>query len=391
MTEELQQEEAALVEEVNALALSDEDIMNMPEPTDSPELNADQEEVATPDDGQENDAGTVEAANGEGEAPEVEPEHEAAQADIDPEGQEQEPTEEPLVVEDKPSKKGKSKKADEVIKEEEVSVKSSDDLLKELFTPFKANGKDMQVASIDDARTLMQMGANYNKKMAGLKPNLKLMKMLGNNDLLDEAKLSYLIDLSNKNPEAVQKLIKDSGIDPLEIDTEKTTEYKPGTYTVHDKEVELDQVLLDIEGTPTFQETIDIISNKWDDSSKKELLEKPSLIANINDQVANGIYEQIYSIVEQERTVGRLTELSDLEAYKHVGDVLEAQGVFNQPQAQQLAPIPAQAQAKEDPKLKAKKLAASGTKATPNKGKANGAINPLELSDEDFMRDAAAI
>jgi len=174
------------------------------------------------------------------------------------------------------------------------------------------------------------------------------------------------------------------------MDTENPTEYKPNTYTVEDKEVELDQVLLGIEDTPSFQETIDIISNKWDDSSKKVLLDKPSLIAAINDQVSSGIYGQINSIVEQERMVGRLTELSDLEAYKHVGDVLQSQGVFNQqPQGQSATPIIPKAKAKEDPKLKAKRRAASGTKSTPKAKSNSSAINPLELSDEDFMKASA--
>src|SRR5690606_29540484 len=64
---------------------------------------------------------------------------------------------------------------------------------KRLLTPFKANGREIQVKSVDDAIQLMQMGANYNKKMAALKPNLKLMKMLQNNNLLTEDKLSFFI------------------------------------------------------------------------------------------------------------------------------------------------------------------------------------------------------
>ena len=87
----------------------------------------------------------------------------------------------------------------------------------------------------------MQMGANYNKKMAALKPNLKLLKLLENNGLLSEEKLSFLIDLDKKNPDAITKLVKDSGLDPLEMDVSKS-DYKPNTYTVHDREVELDSV-----------------------------------------------------------------------------------------------------------------------------------------------------
>ena len=390
----------------NALGMSDEDILNMPEPTDEivePVIEDTKDIVDDADEEAEEDDEADANDDDEGAAEESELEDDTqSTGELEEEGSEEdesghessddstaEDEESKPVAKKAAGKKSKKAKAEET----EVSVKSSDDLLKELFTPFKANGKDMQVASIDDARTLMQMGANYNKKMQGLKPNLKLMKMLDNNKLLDEQKLSYLIDLSNKNPEAIAKLIQESGIDPLEMDMEKPTEYKPNTYTVEDKEVELDQVLLGIEDTPSFQETIDIISNKWDDSSKKVLLEKPTLIAAINDQVSSGIYGQINSIVEQERMVGRLTELSDLEAYKHVGDVLQSQGVFNQQpqnkQGQQAAPIIPKAKAKEDPKLKAKRKAASGTKSSPKAKNTSSGINPLELSDEEFMKATA--
>ena len=81
-----------------------------------------------------------------------------------------------------------------------------------LLAPFKANGKEIAVSTVDDAISLMQMGANYNKKMAGLKPSLKMLKLLENSGLLSEEKISYLIDLEKKNPAAINKLIKDSGI-----------------------------------------------------------------------------------------------------------------------------------------------------------------------------------
>ena len=269
--------------------------------------------------------------------------------------------------------------------EETPAAINFEDEYNRLLAPFKANGRQMQVNSVDDALTLMQMGANYNKKMAGLKPSLKIVKMLENNKLLDEEKLAYLIDLDKKDPAAMAKFIKESGVDLHEFDEEANIEYKPNAYTVNDKEVELDSVLPDIKDTPQFQDTIDIISNKWDDSSKEVLLETPTLIRAINDQVASGIYEQITGVIESERMLGRLTEVSDLEAYKIVGDAIQSQGGFA---TQQVAP---QEQAEmqptipkaEDPKLKSRKKAASATKSAPNNSK-QPEFNPLALSDEEF-------
>lgn len=258
-----------------------------------------------------------------------------------------------------------------------------------VLAPFRANGKDIKVDSIDDAISLMMMGANYNKKMAGLKPVMKIVKMLENNGLMDESSLSYLIDLSKKNPDAIKKLVKDSGIDPLEIDTENPTEYRPNTYTVNDNEVELDAVLDEIRDSASFKDTIDIISNKMDDSSKKVLLATPSLIKTINEHVAAGIYAKINSVIESERMLGRLTGLSDLEAYKQVGDAIHARGGFgNTSNNQSKANVTSQPKVnttQPDPKLKDRKKAASASRTVAPSGVSSD-FNPLSLSDEEFEK-----
>jgi hypothetical protein len=260
--------------------------------------------------------------------------------------------------------------------------------LEELYRPFKANGKEMQITSIDDARTLMQMGANYNKKMAALKPNLKLVKLLEKNNLLDESKISYLIDLHNKNPQAIGKLIKDSNLDPLDIDTETADTYKPNTYTVSDKEVELDGILEEIRETEAFNTTAEIISNKWDSTSKKVLYENPRLIKLLNDHVSNGVYENISSIVERERMLGRLTNVSDIEAYKLVGDAINAKGGFNKPQnTGTYKPTPKPSNSNSH--VKNLKKAASPTKSKPTSNVSTD-FNPLSLSDEEFEKIASS-
>jgi len=120
---------------------------------------------------------------------------------------------------DKP-KEGESDEVDDAATDEEnkdetPAEASAEDFMKEITAPFRANGKDMQIDSVEDVRKLMQMGANYNKKMAAIKPNLKFIKMLENNDLLNEESISYLIDLQKKDPAAIKKLLKDSGTNPL--------------------------------------------------------------------------------------------------------------------------------------------------------------------------------
>ena len=261
-----------------------------------------------------------------------------------------------------------------------------------LLAPFKANGRDIAVKSVDDAISLMQMGANYNKKMAALKPNLKLMKLLENNGLLSEEKLSFLIDLEKKNPEAISKLVKDSGIDPLDLDTEKASGYNPQTYTVDDRELALDAVLDEIQDTPSYSQTIDVVSNKWDKASKQIVANQPQLLKVINTHIESGVYDLISKEIESERLFGRLSGISDLEAYRQVGDSIQARGGFahlgRQQQKTPNEPVVVSPKPKkvEDPKLREKRLAASSTKPAATTSPTPKDFNPLALSDDEFSK-----
>ena len=260
-----------------------------------------------------------------------------------------------------------------------------------LLAPFKANGRDIAVKSVDDAISLMQMGANYSKKMAALKPNLKLMKMLENNGFMSEDKIGYLIDLGKKNPDAINKLIQDSGIDPLDLSEERAKAYKQSSYTVDDRAFELDTVLDELQDTPTYTKTLDIVSNKWDVESKQAITESPQLLGVINDHVSSGIYDLISQEVERERVFGRLKGLSDIQAYRQVGDEIHARGGLNhlgssQGKPETTKPVVVSPKPKaDDNKLTDKRRAASTTKPVASNS-APKEFNPLAMTDDEISK-----
>ena len=278
-------------------------------------------------------------------------------------------------------------KKEEVVETPQIDYKAE---YERLTQPFKANGKEIKVSSVEDAVELMQMGANYSKKMAALKPHLKLIKMLDKHGLMDESKLSYLIDLNGKNPEAIAKLVKDSGLDPMEMDENKADDYKPTSYKVDDREIELDNVLESIKDSSTYQRTISVVSNDWDKSSKEVIANTPQILSVLNAHMESGIYDIIQDELENERTFGRLQGLSDIEAYRYVGDRIQANGGFshlakgqqNQPKQNAVSAKPMQVQ---DDKLKDKKRAAAPSKPAVTTQVAKD-FNPLALSDEEFAK-----
>ena len=256
---------------------------------------------------------------------------------------------------------------------------------------FKANGKDMKVDNIDDAVRLMQMGANYNRKMAALKPNLKLMKTLENAGITEE-KLNHLIDLDKKDPVAIARLIKDAGLDPLDIDLKVGDNYKAANHSANETEMALDEVIGEIKDSPHYNATLSLVATKWDADSKQAVVDSPQLLKVINDHMASGVYDLISTEMEKERVFGRLSGMSDLNAYKHVGDTIQARGGFDhlfQPEQRQRTnppENPAPGKVAADEERKNKKRAAGSPKAAPTADTSVKDFNPLAMSDEEFAK-----
>jgi hypothetical protein len=200
---------------------------------------------------------------------------------------------------------------------------------KEAMAPLKANGKTIEIQSMDELRQLASMGANFTRKMQDIAPHRKILAMLENNGLLDETKLSFFIDLDKKNPEALKKLIKDSGVDPLDIDVSSEPAYKAGNHVVSDNEIAFRAVLEDLQSTPTGQETISLINASWDQASKEELWKAPEVMATIQQQRENGIYDTISAEINRQAMLGKISAGTPfIQAYLTVGNELNTRGAF---------------------------------------------------------------
>lgn len=282
--------------------------------------------------------------------------------------------------------------------DEEVEETSTDTNYKEtyekIFAPFKANGHEIKVDSPDDVIRLMQMGANYNQKMQALKPSLKTLKMLERHNMLDESKLALLIEAGNGDINAIQQLLKDNKVDPMDLDTNDELDYKPKVEPVSDREYDLSEVMDSIKDSPHYEKTLRIVTKQWDTDSKQIVVNEPHLLRTINQHIDSGIYDIVQAEMVKQRALGRLDGVSDIVAYKQIGDTLDEQGAFdhlasyggstmsNQRQPVATKPRVPKQQATENTKRKA----ASPTKKTSSTSKRPADFNPLEMSDEEFEK-----
>ncbi len=271
----------------------------------------------------------------------------------------------------------------------------------QIMAPFKANGREIKLGSPDDVVRLMQQGANYTKKMQSLKPNLRLIRMLENNGLMDEEKVSFLIDLNKRAPDAVKKFLKDSSIDPLDIDLDSESSYKPGNHKVSDQEMVFQDVLQDMMSTEVGQGTVSMVHKDWDQSSKEALYQEPEILKIISDQRGNGIYDRISSEMDNRKMLGTLDPNTPfLTAYRQVGDELHAAGqlVLAAPQStQQEQAYEQQAAPTQQPRVIAtrpsttrqaagngERAKAAGAARTGSKPAAKQ-FDPLAMTDDEIM------
>lgn len=283
-----------------------------------------------------------------------------------------------------------------------------------VMAPMKANGKEIQLKSPEEAIQLMQMGANYTRKLQELAPHRKAVAMLQNNNISEE-RLSFLIDLDKKDPEAIKKLIMDSGIDPLDIDTKIEPAYREGSHRVSDEEVAFTTQIEELGSSEEGKATLLEIDANWDQASKDMLWQHPDVMSVIHTQRELGVYDKITTEMARQKTLGKLSPTTPfLDAYRSVGDQLHAAGAFEKPgekteeakpdtgdqnpgtaaeivRANEPAPKPVPevivtraATPKPTVDNSDRAGAAASTRSVP--GKAKEAVNFLSMSDEEFMK-----
>lgn len=377
----------------NPLEMSDEDILKMnPPEVEEPKEEPHQEEE------EKVEESTTEEEDSQEELNESEENNDSKNKTSEEESKEEpnkESKEEPKKEEENtPSNSGSEEEKEKSSKEAENKKESKEQpseksatidykkFYEKIMTPFKANGKLITLKTPEEAIQLMQMGANYTRKMQAIAPYKKTLLMLENNGLLDEDKLSFLIDLDKKNPEAIKKLIKDAGIDPMDIDTSTEPQYKEGSHKVSNEEAAFMTVLDDLKQSQDGMQTIKEINSNWDDASKNILWSSPDIMRTIHQQRENGVYQLIVDEMERQRTLGNISpETPFLVAYKQIGDALVANKQKAVPQ-----PVAVKAKTVKTSTLKnsEKAKAAAPNRTTPSAPKRF--INPLAMSDEDFLK-----
>ena len=260
---------------------------------------------------------------------------------------------------------------------------------------FKANGKDYELTD-DEMRSqfpkIFGQAMDYTKKTQAMKPWRQTI------DALESAKISHndvslMIDVLRGDKQAIAEVIKRTGVDALDIDTENSR-YEPKSYGRDETTLAIQDVIGEISSDREYETTHRILSKDWDDKSFVEFTKNPEMIKALHIDVKSGKFEQVQPIAEKLKVFDRARK-TDLEYYLDAArEVSETEYAAAQRQAaidtqKQQAEARAQRQAEID-RVKSTQQAREKTTSKVEQRKAAAPIKAVSGSKKvvDYLNDS---
>lgn len=271
--------------------------------------------------------------------------------------------------------------------EEKEDYEIEYDKVKNIFKDgFKANGKILKPKNMDEVISLMQMGANFNKKMKDIKHMTKQVKSLTEAGIEDLDTLNYVIDIYKGNQEAIKKLLKDKNISTYDLDLDDINYNKNYDNILSDENIEYRNTIDSIKESPNAEQIYNIVENIWDSKSKKEILNDSKVLEGLKYEVETGRYDIIQSEVDRLRSFGKLQNLDDLTAYRLVlHDYLEQNGIIDK-QGNEIKTKPTNKIVTKD--IDVNKESTKPTTHVNNTKNDKYSINDIvNMSDEEFIKE----
>lgn len=265
---------------------------------------------------------------------------------------------------------------------------------------FRANGKDYEFSSeeiVDQFPKIFGQAMDYTKKMQTIKPWRKTI------DAIEGAQLSHndvslMIDVLKGDKDAITEVLKRTGTDTLELDTETDSRYVAKDYGRDDSALAIKDIVDDISRDEEYSTTHNILSKDWDEKSWNAMTENPEMIRLLHTDVKSGMFQTLQPLAEKLKVYDGASK-SDLDYYKeaaqqHFTQVAEQEALTarraerqatqetKQAERARLADVKAQSQKRTATKqASAKRKAAAPTK---NAVASRDVVDYLQESDEAF-------
>ena len=235
----------------------------------------------------------------------------------------EEETEEPTSEEKVPDEGEPEKKLDDNSDAEKEVVEEP--VQPEQTYKFKANGLEYEFSEKevkDQFPKVFGQAMDYTKKMQKIKPWRKTIDAIEQANISNDD-LNLAIDVLKGDKGAIGELLKRTGVDALELDTEENS-YEPKDYGRDETTLALKDVVDEISADPEYSRTQKVLGNDWDEGSWNRMSQDPSMIKALHVDMKNGVFDKVQPIADKLKIYDG-GKKSDLDYYMEAGQVFYAQ------------------------------------------------------------------
>lgn len=189
----------------------------------------------------------------------------------------------------------------------------------------------VELKGLDDADAILatqKSSFENSRKLDEFKEMKPIMKTLKENGLTDDPeRLAMVVEALNGNAEAIKMMVKNSNIDPFELDFENIDASKVDSskYTQSDFELKFEEFVDKADSQGVQDVLISNVIQRWDNDSLARLADTPSSGVNIINHLKSGAFEDVQKeMINLERSdrTGEFKQLSDFDKYAEASNVL---------------------------------------------------------------------
>ena len=286
---------------------------------------------------------------------------------------------------------------DEPAKDEQPTQEALEEFFKQT-SKVRANGVEHEFSNKEKLEMFDKMfpqATDYTRKMQAIKPWRKQIDALEQNGVTPD-QVNLMIDVLKGDKDAIADMLKRTGVDALDLDTENTN-YVAKDYGRNDTELAIKDIVDEISVDKEYAVTHNILEKQWDSKSVDAFVEDPNMIRLLHVDVKSGMYDKVNPIAQKLKVFDGGKQ-SDLDYYKAASQQYFESMSAEQAKAEQAEQAIADREAKEAEaarvaEVKAKQAKREATKKASAKRKAATTTRKsvgtkqtsyLDDSDEDF-------
>ena len=211
---------------------------------------------------------------------------------------------------------GESEEAEEQT-EAVVDKTEAEEQPAQAITKFRANGQDYEFT---DAEMKAQFGKVFGQAMDYTKKTQHMKQHRKTIDAMEQAGLgvddvNLMIDVLKGDKEAITNVLKRTGVDALDLDTDGESKYVPKDYGRNDVELDIKDVIDGISSDKEYVTTQSVLEKQWDDKSRDAFVEDPKMIKALHIDVQSGMFDKVNPMAQKLKVYDGGAK-SDLDYYK---------------------------------------------------------------------------